>query len=277
MDPPSPSSAPPPPRASFASLPLELVKQIVALVHKQDKQYRNVVRAPHAEPSAYGRRRFAPEKQEKRIARVSRGVDTVWSYWYGHGISALSYVNKKLRSLSLPYLIETISTKQASALFTLPALSLPRLAGMVRHVDLENKWTNSSLAGAAILHIQSVKQLTLGFQNAGDLVVDYHSAPADQAQRALLRHAFASLAPRLKLLEISAVDCTTAISVINLVACPTSLRVLRIECFDAPFENVDFRRALSRLSLKELGVKSCRDSVSAGVVPSDIHASWIGD
>ncbi|BGP49116.1 hypothetical protein JCM10450v2_004995 [Rhodotorula kratochvilovae] len=247
MDPSSSSSAPPPPRASFGSLPLELVKQVVA--------------------------------EEKVDTRIHAGVDVVWSYWYGRGISALSFVDKRLRSLALPHLVESINTKQASALCTFPGLSTSPIASMVRRVNFENDWLDFGQIAVAVLHLKAVTELKLSYFNVCDIVDDGHGLDAaEQAQRILLRHAFATLAPRLEVLEVSLIGYDATVALLDLVTCPSVLRVLRVSYDGTPFSDnlVKLRSALANLTLEELDIADTIEFFEDEVAPDTIHVSWIG-
>ncbi|BGP40966.1 hypothetical protein JCM10449v2_004931 [Rhodotorula kratochvilovae] len=283
MDPSPSSSAPPPPRASLALLPLELVKQIVAEVNEQDNERLSFTRAAHAEPSAYGPRRAPPHEQDLRPAPVDTGVRAVWSYWYGRGISALSYVNKQLRAFALPHLVEEMSIKQTTKPFALDELHRSPLARLIRKLDFRDDADEPSLlsAAAVIRALDHADELNLGFEYGLLLQPKVATAGAAAAQSILVRQAFASLAPRLKALEIETLDWDDAVNLVKLLSSPSALRILQVDNYKSPFEDDhgDARALLAGLSIQELVISHSKDywdEADADVVPQKVDASWAG-
>ncbi|BGP40967.1 hypothetical protein JCM10449v2_004932 [Rhodotorula kratochvilovae] len=227
MDPSPSSSAPPPPRASFASLPLELVKQIVAEVHEQDKQLSSGQRIKDAGSSAYGPRR---ELVGPTVAQLEEGATVMWSYWYGRGTVALSYVSKKLRELALPFLVETITTNQLASPFALTELPDLPMASMIRRLDLSKPEDNMrldsfSICAAALHALTNVETVTIGpaMCQAMHCIWEQHDAAA---QATLARRAFARLAPHLTTLAVRAHTLGGIEDVVRSLTVPSVLRHL---------------------------------------------------
>ncbi|BGP40965.1 hypothetical protein JCM10449v2_004930 [Rhodotorula kratochvilovae] len=284
MDPSPSSSAPPPPRACLASLPLELIKQIVAEVNEQDNAAFSITWATHAEGSAYGPRRPVPGKGDPLpTRREDPGIDTVWSYWYGMGIVALSYVDKQLRALALPHLVETMSIKQTTRPFALDELHRSPIASLIRKLDFRDDDEEPSLLGTvAVLHaLDRVDELELGAETSTRLQSDVGTTGALLAERGLVRQAFATLAPRLKTLEIHPHDWDGACDLLKLLSSPAALRVLRVETFENPFERdlQAIRTLLASLAVEELVIGDMTqdwDEEHGETAPQTIDASWAG-
>ncbi|BGP40982.1 hypothetical protein JCM10449v2_004947 [Rhodotorula kratochvilovae] len=278
MNPAPSSSAGRRPRASLASLPTELLKQIVAEVNKQDKAFAGVERAPHSQPSAYGPRLHAPANDEgkRRDRRTYTGVDVVWSYWHGRGTSALSYVNKKLRSLALPFLFDTVTSKQACSSLAGAALSGSSVPRMVRYLDCYSDWTDWAQAAATALRLQGVKELTLGDENSAALL----EPSEDSAACTILRHAFANLAHHIEVLDFFPLNYNVATDLLDLLTCPSALHVLRITASGNPLVTnlAKFRGGLSGLSLEKLDITDSHDSWTHDdeADPPEVDATWFG-
>ncbi|BGP49105.1 hypothetical protein JCM10450v2_004984 [Rhodotorula kratochvilovae] len=269
---PSPSSsARARPRARLASLPSELLKQIVNEVHKQDKACVDLNQGPSpfsSDPESM--RAFQP-----RGLRKEDGADCVWSYWYGRGIIALSYVDKRLRAVALPQLVETVMTKQLAQSFATRYLPSSPLAPLIRRVALD---PHPGIADAVpvLQHLPQLRGLGFGanlhyklFEPAGE--------PRRDEDSVFIRHVLALVAPRLTELEIGANMSQTVADCINLVA-GAPLRKLKVMSLGTPFdeEAEEFKAALARLdSLEELEVFDGNGYVtmSEAVVPQ-LHPAW---
>ncbi|BGP40964.1 hypothetical protein JCM10449v2_004929 [Rhodotorula kratochvilovae] len=97
-------------RASFSTLPTELVSQILGEVKQQDEACASVRRAKLPPYSQYLPDNDAQIEYGRRSAYG--GADMLWSYWYGRGIDAMSRVSRDLRMLALPFHVEEVTYKQ---------------------------------------------------------------------------------------------------------------------------------------------------------------------
>ncbi|BGP40980.1 hypothetical protein JCM10450v2_004985 [Rhodotorula kratochvilovae] len=282
MNPSPSSSAPPPPRASFASLPLELVKQIVAEVHEQDKAWANVQRAVHAEPSAYGPRRPPPAEQEKRAQRADVGVDAVWSYWYRRGVAALSYVDKRTRSLTLPYLVGTITNKQLGKTFANYVLGGSPLAAHVRQVEfLYDAPSEKIRTMIPVLYVlPNLRALSFDFFNFAALA--YPDAHVDEPDNwyDMVSAVLGAVAPRIEELEVEPDGTDGLPSVLSMISRPGALRDLRLRVGELPFcvdDQEGARGALEELSLRSFTVIDISDSdvIAPHHVVDPVHPNWL--
>ncbi|BGP32962.1 hypothetical protein JCM10296v2_004748 [Rhodotorula toruloides] len=101
----NPSSSSSVRRTSFNDLPTELLKRIVEFASHSRSVGMDLERATH--PAAMA--------GSPLLAHCASGDTTAyvrWSYWHGRELEALSFVNKRLRSLAMPYLVKTITTDQ---------------------------------------------------------------------------------------------------------------------------------------------------------------------
>jgi len=89
------------PRMSLIDVPEEVLQRVVTLVAAQDEAVREsgVPLADEPPPST-------STHAGSGRAMLPNGK---WSFWYGHGVSALSLVNKALRLLALPFLCQVRS------------------------------------------------------------------------------------------------------------------------------------------------------------------------
>ncbi|GAA6007660.1 uncharacterized protein JCM10292_002846 [Rhodotorula paludigena] len=192
------------PRAvSLLSLPNETLKQIVDLVNAQDKCFgfaRSTVTR-----SVYGR----SEIRTHSARHIPNGAEMLWSYWHGRGVAALSCVNKQLRRLALPVLLETLTRKQCIKQYALYRLPRTPAAAMVQHLDLRlgryDYYESTNRMGllplAALLHqLPSLTRLTLDEASGAPTALD----PAEVRVREELHEAFVALAPRIRSLAVYA-------------------------------------------------------------------------
>ncbi|BGP40978.1 hypothetical protein JCM10450v2_004983 [Rhodotorula kratochvilovae] len=274
MDPSPTSSAPAPPRASFASLPLELVKQIVAEVNEQDKAYLGVKRARHGEPSAYGPRRCAVDKEDEHPEPIDAGVDVVWSYWYGRGISALSFVNKQLRAVALPSLVETVTMTQLTKPVAAYLLAPSHFGPLVRHVDLRQSASSSAFfAAIPILHsVSNLETLSIARRTIDRLLYDNN----DDGRLQLEVGVFAAIAHRVQSLTLQDVMNAHNALVIPLVCRRETLRHLVINAYFLPFAEPDseLRDELSRLKLEKLDIADHGFSNDPDDPPDEVDPAW---
>ncbi|GJN91311.1 hypothetical protein Rhopal_004330-T1 [Rhodotorula paludigena] len=197
----TPASSSSPRAVSLLSLPNETLKQIVDLVHAQDKCFgfaRSTVTR-----SVYGR----SEIRTQSARHIPNGAEMLWSYWHGRGVAALSCVNKQLRGLALPALLETLSRKQCIKQYALYRLPRTPAAAMVQHLDLRlgryDYYESTNRMGllplAALLHqLPSLSRLTLDEASGAPTALD----PGEERVREELHEAFLALAPRIRSLAV---------------------------------------------------------------------------
>ncbi|BGP40988.1 hypothetical protein JCM10450v2_004994 [Rhodotorula kratochvilovae] len=280
---PSPfSSAPPHLGALFASLPLELVKQIVAEVHEQDKPGVYPFKREHyTYPSAYGPQTAPPATP----SYYREPQTTTWSYWYGRGVLALSCVDRRLRSLALPHLFETVTTKQLSAPYAIRVLPRSAVADMVRHVCL----VDTSLPVPPVLHaapalrwLTRATELTVGeaaCKALGRAAYAETELGAD-VENALVAQAFHAFAERVETLAIGRARNSTLIHLIELLSGP-KLKKLRLGSYSNVWaQNLpNLRAALAELNITHLAVwddEESWDEDDERPVPEKVDASWFG-
>ncbi|GAA5853298.1 hypothetical protein JCM9279_003351 [Rhodotorula babjevae] len=117
-------------RASFASLPGELVARIARMVHDQDRAWAalDLHRGCEATPADdCGERERDEDEEDVTLGR--------WAAWYGKGILALAQVSRATRTAAVRYLYETISARATdAAFFRFDVLNQP-LGHLVRKLD----------------------------------------------------------------------------------------------------------------------------------------------
>ncbi|GAA6058216.1 hypothetical protein JCM3770_005018 [Rhodotorula araucariae] len=114
------SEAPAQPPTGIHALPKEVARHIIVLVAAQDRAIRASDISLASAPSMMG-------------PGTARGMlpEGRWSFWYAHGVSALSLVDKRFRELATPFLCETVKAVQLSKpIFQFGRIPLALLAGI---------------------------------------------------------------------------------------------------------------------------------------------------
>lgn len=213
------AASPSPPRLSLVSLPTEILKQIVDDVHKQDQSGRYLDRAGNTSRYGFGHEFEADYFEDEVEQWLSREDATIrWSYWYGRGVWALSYVNKQLRDLAMARLIEVgvscsrfdacanvsraqvVKLPQLGKLFALYELPTSSLVRHIRTLEVTSPALDSLASHSsaiALLHqLPSVDRLVVRFDSACVLLLSDPDSESPIYQYA--RRAFARLAPQIR-------------------------------------------------------------------------------
>lgn len=85
-----------PPRVGLMSLPKDILHRVVLNVEQQDKAVRTSGISLASSPAS-------PAARAGTSTKLPGGK---WAFEYGHGVGSLSLVNKALRRLALPLLIQ---------------------------------------------------------------------------------------------------------------------------------------------------------------------------
>ncbi|GAA5890514.1 hypothetical protein JCM8208_004898 [Rhodotorula glutinis] len=139
-----------PPRVGLMSLPKDILKLLVVQVAAQDEAIRESGIPLAASPASPTRRAGARTK-------LPGGK---WAFEYGHGVGSLSLVNKPLRVLALPLLVQTVKASQ----LTKPLLEFrqiePALLAGIKSLDLCDADADSFAAAALALDaLPSLREL----------------------------------------------------------------------------------------------------------------------
>ncbi|TNY17799.1 hypothetical protein DMC30DRAFT_449399 [Rhodotorula diobovata] len=239
------------PRAGLSSLPHELLELIVKLVAEQDVRTRKWASslANHAPPEDNGRSQASLQ-------------DGQFSWWYGHGVSALSLVSKGLRSLALPHLLPYVEAAQLhSPFFQFGHVPIRMLAG-VKELDL--RAADPASFGAAVRALRYLPNLRCLLFNAEietevecDLAEDGTEGDDALVQRGLAQHANKVAELRIYRFED---DLFVDTRLLRRLACPTALRRLAFSGqerwhFD-PADNFLSQLTLTFPHLEELAISS---------------------
>ncbi|GJN91253.1 hypothetical protein Rhopal_004271-T1 [Rhodotorula paludigena] len=213
------------PRAGLESLPDELLSHVVSRVRRQDELARL----------------NSPIRVSSKLAgrENSGGVlddNGKLSWWYAHGVHALSLVSRKFRRLALPSLCTILTSKQCGHAF-LEFGGLPQaILDGVKILDLRTVSLSTFLASARSLanlpkirfiHI-ALERLTkvLGSPNGTRVLTNENKTRLDFAQSAFRRKA-----PAVSQLavELEGDPDGDAVEYFELFADPTALRELGVD------------------------------------------------
>ncbi|GJN91305.1 hypothetical protein Rhopal_004324-T1 [Rhodotorula paludigena] len=266
-------------RASLLSLPRELLRQIVAEVHAQDLVFGRL-RQVQPNRSRYG---AWPAKARRATSPFELAdVEVQWSYWYGKGVSALSYVNKQLRQLSLPLLVETVTPHQLEKPFAIYALPYSPIARMIKHLDLVLAERTETWSAAAAMHLlPELEHLSISVELAQDMA---HKRVSDESQSehaAYARQAFARRSPHIRELSLFGTSWTTFGSVLSSFTTIETLKVLSIALLGSdPLTASRLREAdvlgLCSLRLSDLRLASTlEDDDDPDVQVPTVNPTWI--
>ncbi|GAA6005585.1 uncharacterized protein JCM10292_006707 [Rhodotorula paludigena] len=139
------------PRASIDSLSKELLHRVVALVDEQDRSVaESGVSLASKAPSTTSR---------SGLTKLPEGK---LSWWYAHGVSALSLVNKRLRDVALPLLCRSVKATQLSKpIFQFSRIPAGLLAG-IETLDFAGADLDSYAAAAIALdQLKSLHEIRL--------------------------------------------------------------------------------------------------------------------
>ncbi|GJN91233.1 hypothetical protein Rhopal_004251-T1 [Rhodotorula paludigena] len=140
------------PRASIDSLSKELLHRVVALVDEQDRSVAE---------SGVSLASEAPSSTTSRSG-VTKLPEGKLSWWYAHGVSALSLVNRRLREVALPLLCRSIKATQLSKpIFQFSRIPAGLLAG-IETLDFAGADLDSYAAAAIALdQLKSLHEIRL--------------------------------------------------------------------------------------------------------------------
>ncbi|BGP40894.1 hypothetical protein JCM10450v2_004899 [Rhodotorula kratochvilovae] len=128
------------PPTGIDKLSKEILKHIIVLVAAQDRAIRE-----SGIPLA-----AAPPRTQPGVARAMI-PDGKWSFWYGHGVSALSLVDKRFRELAMPFLCETVEAVQLSKPIFQFGHIPPALQAGITALDLRGATAHTFAAAALAL------------------------------------------------------------------------------------------------------------------------------
>ncbi|GAA5898445.1 hypothetical protein JCM6882_007777 [Rhodosporidiobolus microsporus] len=141
------------PFSLFDDLPVELLKRLVDLVHDQDAVF-NADSIGRADPTD-----MTGWREDSTATDVQGGR---WSCWLGRGVASLSLVNRQLRVLALPKLVETTTLKQlARAQAEAEVPTVRKLLTHVRHLDLRDNSVPHHVLASPVLPLLSVNRITV--------------------------------------------------------------------------------------------------------------------
>ncbi|BGP41029.1 hypothetical protein JCM10449v2_004998 [Rhodotorula kratochvilovae] len=197
--------------ASLKSLPAELVKRIVDMVHAQDAAVRELDfdQGRFSEPDEEDE---DEDDEDDRRTDVPRGR---WNPWHGRGIGALVQVSRRIRQLALPHLYERLTAKQISSdFFGFEVLGEPAQEH-VRHVEFPFYGSNPTFALACALRkLPSLASISVGHTHLRFAYqVDSDVASVDTALR--FSDGFKRALRRVTSLETHSSDRTLSVSVLN--------------------------------------------------------------
>ncbi|BGP00362.1 Proteophosphoglycan 5 [Rhodotorula toruloides ATCC 204091] len=219
---PSSSSSIAPPRASFSELPLEIVKYIVALVSQDRNLYEGLRRGSY-EHHAYG----SKASWIRDDSRLSMAIS--WPCWYGRELESLSQVNKRLRSLTMPYLVRRVTGVKLAQPYAIYRLSTFPYAASIQCLSLASPTKDA----VPFVDIAPLFPLLTGihslYLNASSLIRLFRSRhPGDAssiARRNLTLEALESLGRRVKRLTVCALPPNEYfMDIIPRITSKTSLR-----------------------------------------------------
>ncbi|BGP49211.1 hypothetical protein JCM10450v2_005094 [Rhodotorula kratochvilovae] len=243
--------------ASFNSLPAELVKRIVDMVHAQDERYPHQFRrAARLAPPPPGLDEGELEMYyDDDTTNVAAGV---WRSWHGRGVKALAMVSKGLYELASPLVHECVTAKQLDGpFFRIEVLGQP-LAKRIRHVKvLETTRLPPSLTvslASALRNLPALDTLSVHtrfFQSI--LPLSRQSTFEDDLSRGVLLSAFS----HLRSLRVSGAE-TSGLALV--LRCAPALRHLQLEsardflAYDAQLADaLNALKVLNSLELLHLG------------------------
>ncbi|GAA5848196.1 hypothetical protein JCM9279_000977 [Rhodotorula babjevae] len=217
------------PRVGLMSLPKDILQHIVVVVGAQDEAIRQSG-IPLASASS-----------TTRAGASTKLPGGKWAFAFGHGLGSLSLVNKALRALSLPLLVQTVkATQLEKPLFEFRKIEPALLAG-ITSLDLREADADSFAAAALALdalpslyRIEMQSGLTRSI-TAGDC--DEHGTylPVNAARRELAVAAFEANAPKITHMafeQLRGYDSSRGLASIAKFAACSTLRHLDITALE---------------------------------------------
>ncbi|BGO92288.1 hypothetical protein NBRC10512_007707 [Rhodotorula toruloides] len=220
---PSPSSSPN--RASLDNLPTELLKHIVELVKQDMHSYNGLKRGSY--------RRQEVGTVEHSINDQLPSVQVVWSSWYGRELEALSRVNRRLRKLCMPHLVEEITYKQLAAPFgtyRLPQFAYtPYICSLTLGLSSDNATPYAEIA-FLLPHLTGLDSLTVSSAMLIGLFKKQGIRPEPPARQEYTIEAFEALSTRLVRLKVDSMSSADYLgNILPQITSPSVLRHLELD------------------------------------------------